>query len=287
MRRKRRYARVLYFALGLFAAYMFFCYQAAKAYVSPMRTVPLTPPWVKEVEIPTAAGEDPTWITMGLAEGKDARVVFVLAHGYGGTRAAWSELMRELPEHGIEAIAPAMPGQDASPDPQVGFSLKESDVIVDAVKWVRQQAKIPPKIVLAGVSMGGSAAWIASEKVPDVDGVITEGAYARFDEAMNRFFDRRMPFGSTVLAPVVFFAKRMTGLEPSKVVPLDSAAKWRKPALVVTGDSDTLIVPEQAKRLADACRATLWTVPGATHAQCYEVAPKEYIAHLVDFAKKL
>jgi hypothetical protein len=278
---------VLWLLLGIVLAYLLFCYQAARGYVSPLRETPLKPVWVVETTIPTAAGANPTWVTPGLAAGKDAKVVFVLAHGYGGTRATWSGLMQELPKRGIEAIAPAMPGQDESPDRQVGFGLKESDVIVDAVKWIRARSKKPPKIVLLGLSMGGAATWIASAKDPTVDGVVTEGAYARFDEAMNQFFNRQFAGGSVVLAPVVTFAKGMTGLEPSSVVPLDAAASWKKPALVIQGASDTLIVGSHAERLAKASGAELWYVTGAAHAECYYVAKDEYLKRLVEFTERL
>lgn len=288
MSRRRRKSRnvvyILAIALGL---YLFVCYSAARSYISPLRVRATKPEWVSEVEIPTAAGPDPTWATPGLAAGKGGPVVFVLAHGYGGSRQTWSDLMRDLPKHGIEAIAPSMPGQDASPDKTVGFSLKESDVILDAVKWVRARYAKPPKVVLMGLSMGGAATWIASAKDPTVDGVITDSAYARFDEAMNQFFERKLRGGSMLFAPVIWMAKGMTGLQPEKVVPLESAAKWKKPALVIQGDADTLIVPSHAERLAKASKAQLWIVPGAEHAQCYDADPTAYLDHLVRFAKNL
>jgi pimeloyl-ACP methyl ester carboxylesterase len=286
MRRKLLWRRLMIYAGGFLILYTLVCYQLARSYLSPLRHVPQAPSWVREVTIPTDAGACPAWATPTLGKGE---IVFVLAHGYGGTREAWADLLQDLPKHGIDAVAPAMPGQDASPDKSVGFGSKESKVIADTVRWVRDQHPgDKPKIILMGVSMGGAASWLATEIVSDVDGVITEGAYAVFDEAMSHWFDHVVPGGSIALRPVVWFAAGMSGLDPSSIRPVDAASKWKgRPALVIQGEEDTLILRTHADRLAKASGAPLWVVPTATHAQCSACAGPEYVERLVAFAKEL
>ena len=94
------------------------------------------PPWVAEVLIPTKHGEDPAWVTPEFAT-KPKSVVFVLVHGYGGSRDTWAEEMRNFPKEGWSAVAPCMPGQDASPEPEVGFGKREAETVLDTVRWVR------------------------------------------------------------------------------------------------------------------------------------------------------
>src|SRR5471030_2753965 len=165
--------------------YGLMCAWLAHAYLHPSRpkTV-LRPTSLKEVFIPSSKGTVPSWATPALAAGRGKPIVFVLAHGYGGDRSFWTSQMLDLKAKGFESVAPSMPGQDASPDETVGFGPSEAKVVLDTVKWVRGQYKMPPKIVLWGVSMGGAAVWLASEQDPTVDAVISEGAYSRFDEAM-------------------------------------------------------------------------------------------------------
>ena len=198
--------------------YFGLCLMLANAYLKPARSVPKTPEKLSDVSIQTAAGADPAWATPALAEHKPVgNVVFVMAHGYGGTRAAWRGVIEKVRDAGFEAVAPCMPGQDASPDKTVGFGLKEAKVIVDTVRWARSQypTSRPPKIILLGVSMGGAASWLASEQIPnEVDAVITEGAYARFDQTIDRWFDSFLPHGSSILSPVIFFARRIGGVDP-------------------------------------------------------------------------
>ena len=247
----------------------------------------MTPVWVKEVQVPSVHGLVPTWASPRLAEGKGGPVVFVMAYGYGGDREYWSDQMQALPRLGYECVAPSMPGQDASPDATVGFGVKEATMVLDTVKWVRSQYKKPPKIVLWGLSMGGAAVWLASEQDPTVDAVVSEGAYSRFDEAMNNWLNRKIPGASVFLRPMILMASAEAKLDPAKIVPLHSAEKWKKPALVVQGADDKLIPRHQAEELSQAANCALWLVPGAAHAECYTVARKEFLERVVKLTKEL
>lgn len=271
---------------ALVAVYLWICFALARNYVHPSRTVPEKPPWLKDVNVDTRFGPTPAWSTAGLADGHPSKLIFVMAHGYGGTRATWTDRIEALSKKGYDCLALALPGQDVSPVKDVGFGITESQVIADAVKWVRSRSNGKSKVVVIGVSMGGAASWLASEQDPTIDGVITEGAYARFDEAMKNFFECKVRGGSTIFAPVITFARWMTGIDPAKVRPVDAAAKWRgKPALVIQGSADSLMTPDQAKDLAEAAGCQEWIVNGAEHAQCYDADPHGYIDHICRFAQ--
>lgn len=275
---------LLLFGLG----YLGLCYYLARVYLSPLRTAVVMPSGLESAAVPTSAGPTPAWATPALAAGKPREVVFILAHGYGGSRQDWDGLMQALDKRGIDAVAPAMPGQDASPDATVGFGAKEAKVIVETAQWVRQ-ARPDAKIVFAGISMGGSAAWLASELDPSAAGVVSEGAFARFDEAMRFWFDRKAPGASVYLAPVIWFARGSSGLNPSSIVPMDAAAKWKgRPALVIHGTEDRLILPPHAGRLASASGAELWMIDDARHAQGIPTAGVDaYADRLAAFARRL
>ena len=283
-RPKNRWRRLGIALAEWFVVYVLLCTYVAYKYVHPSRESSMTPNWVSEVTIPGSKADIPSWASPRLAAKQGKPVVFVLAYGYGGTRESWADVMSLLPKNGFECVAPCMPGQEASKEKTVTFGYEEARTILDTVKWVRAQYKKPPKIILYGVSMGGAASWIASEEDPTVDAVVTEGAYAKFDEAMDNWLSRKMPGSPFYLKPMVWIASAMAGIHPSEIVPETSAAKWKKPALVIQGGEDKLIPMAHAQRLSQAAHCPLWVVPGAEHAQCFSVDRKEYMKHLVDIA---
>lgn len=271
------------FLLGLFLAYVAFCFQAANAYLHPWRETYPAPEGVRETKV----GDTPVWASPGLADGHPSEVVFVLAHGYGGTRATWNGLLKDLRKAGIDAVAPAMPGQDASPDKTVGFGKKEARTIVECARWCR--AKGAKRVVGLGISLGGAATWLASAEDPKaLDGVISDASFALFSEAMDRTFSYRLPMGGVILRPVVWIAKSMSGIDPSSIRPIDSAAAWKgRPALVIQGTADRLIVPSNGERLAEAAGCSIWRVKGADHAQDYSTDPEGYARRVIEFAHRL
>ncbi len=277
---------MIYFLLGLIAAYFAGCFFLAKQYLSPPRVVYERPAGVSEVAL---ADKTPVWVSPGLEKGGSrAKVVFVMVHGYQGCRATWSDLLPLLMREGYEVVVPAMPAHDTNPDPTCGFGIKESEVVLETVEWARSRFEKPPKVILVGISMGGAAVWMASEKDPSVDAVVTEGSFAILDETANRWFDRTLPGGHVIMVPVVWMAKKMSGVDPSTVRPIDAAEKWKgRPSLIIQAAEDQLMPRNYAERLAKAAGCPLWVVPGATHAQCKVVALPEYEHRLTEIARTL
>jgi pimeloyl-ACP methyl ester carboxylesterase len=195
--------------------------------------------------------------------------------------------MRQLDHFGHDSIAIAMPGQDGSPLNQVGFGKPESHVIVDAVKWLRECCP-NRKVIVVGISMGGAAAWLATQEDPHINGIVTDCAFANFTEAMNGFFDCKVPGGHIIFAPVILIARGISGIDPASIRPLDAALHWRgKPALVIQGNADTLVTPSHGLRLSQAAQCPLWMVPNANHAQAYATDPEGYVQRLISLAKQI
>ncbi|MBN9501993.1 MAG: alpha/beta fold hydrolase [Armatimonadetes bacterium] len=281
MRRKRRWRKVTYFLVGLFVAYWVGCYYLAVKYVRPGTVNESGPP-----DTLRSIGNPIVWATPGLAEGVGSKPVFVVVHGYRGSQSGWAKVADSLSKRGFEVVVPALPGHDSRTDETSGFGRKESQVVVDCVAWARKQSVKPPKVYLLGVSMGGAACWLASEKDPTVDGVVTEGCFARLDEATRDWFDRKAPGSSVYLRPVIWFASWMSGVDPKTVNPVEAAAAWKgKPSLIIHGEDDQLFPTSNGRTLAGASGGELWIVPGAKHAECSNVAFDEYLNRLVAFTK--
>jgi pimeloyl-ACP methyl ester carboxylesterase len=274
------------FLLGFLVVYLLICLSLARGYICPIRLNSDRPSELMDITFPAKGGTiEVAWCTKGFASKDLSDVVFVFAHGYGGGRWSFAAAMVELQKLGIDAIAPAMPGQDSSPRKRVGFGVSEAELLVEAADFIRT-TKPEVAIIYAGVSMGGAAAWLASERDPKAQGVFSEGAYARFDQAVVSWFNGIAPGGSIYLRPVVWFASWMSGIKPSSIVPVQSAAKWKgKPALVIQAELDRLIPLTHAEALAAASGAELWVTPSARHSWCYEADPQGYLQHVIQLVE--
>ena len=281
--RKPLWRRALTFLLILGSGYLLVCIGLAKLYVSPIRTAPPSLSNFKRVLIP---GGEPIWISPGLQSDKStASTLYVMVHGLGGGVGHWSAMGTKLIAKHFDVLLVELPAHGDSPDSCCTFGVKESDVIVEATRWARAKYAKPPKVVLVGVSLGGSSAWLATQKAPELfDAIVTEGAFARLSDVTNQWFDRKMPEGHIIFWPVTFFASEFSGIDASKVNPVDAARQWKKPALVIHCDEDNLMKRSYADDLAHASGAEEWIIPKASHAQGCQVAEAEYERRLLAFA---
>jgi pimeloyl-ACP methyl ester carboxylesterase len=273
----RRWRIAIIVACGLFALYSGVIGVATRLFLSPWRFAVNRPHGVVEVNVASSRGPVPSWAT---SNWRSAKVVFILADGYGGSRQTFAPLMPALAKAGYGAVALSMNGHDASPDPSVGFGTKEAQTVADAVHWLRSERRDNPRVVLLGLSMGGAACWLSTEIEPNVDAVVSESAFADFPSAMNDWFGR-VPGSGLVLAPAVWLVEAETGLDPASIRPVDAARRWRgRPALVISGGSDELMTPHHGVELSQAAGAPLWVVPGAHHALASHEDLPDYMAHL-------
>jgi pimeloyl-ACP methyl ester carboxylesterase len=276
---------VLFLLIGLFGAYIVACWYLAKMYLSPPRErVPSMAAYTRVTDIINP----PNWASPHLVAGKQTGdTLYVMVHGYRGTVAHWKEIGEDLMAKHKDVVLIEMPGHGDSPEDACGFGPKESDAVVTATKWALSRYHKRPKVVLVGVSMGGAAAWLATEKHPELfDAICTEGAYAKLDEAIDGWFDNRLAGGRYSLYPVKAFACRMSGIDPSKINPVEAAKHWRgKPALIVHCENDALMGESHAKRLAEASGGDLWVIENAEHAQGAGDARAEYVTCLLQLAK--
>ena len=259
---------VVYFGV-LPLLYFGLCWYLASGYVKPPRNVAeWMPSSMRAVIIDHEPHDLVAWASRSLATGEPEHdTVVILVHGYGANRDHWP-LLIELLEQRAEIVAPAMHGQDASLAEMVGFGPGEAAEIASAARWARAQYEGDVKVVLFGVSLGGSACWLAAGEHPELfDAVVTEGAFATLESASDEFMKSAFRGGSGLMRPVIWFANIQGGIDPSKVRPVDGAKKWSGPALVIHGTEDAMFGTHNAEKLAAASGADLWLVEGLHHAQ--------------------
>jgi len=265
--------------LALVVAYGGFSVLAANRYLYPPRRIPTIP-----VEL--IAGEivgTPVWVSSGW---ESAAKVVVLAHGYGGTRKAWSEIAPALAAIGYGVVVPAMPGQDESPQKMVGFGPAESDLLVAICRRVRQDNPTT-KLVLMGISLGAAAGWNASTTVRP-DAIIAESAFAILSDGIRGYVNSVVPGGELVLKGAIALARHRSGVDPRAIRPIDAAEKWKGPALLLAASEDKLSPLAVLDEYQEAVpHAEIVIFSGAKHAKCYESDPELYLNAVTEFLNRL
>ncbi|MFN3652681.1 MAG: alpha/beta hydrolase [Armatimonadota bacterium] len=212
----------------------------------------------------------------------------VLCHGHANSRLAVLRLLRPLHRAGFHLVLFDQRSMGISPG-RCSFGFHEQDDTLAALRWLREEAGVE-HLGLYGISMGGACALLAAARAPEVEAVVSDCAFARLDEVVERRFRHlppglRAPFSQGVRCG----AERETGAQSETVNPEEALRQWQpRPLLVIHGDRDSLIPVEHAQRLVAAAGpgAELWVLPGAGHAgqsRWGRADPREYVRRVVGF----
>lgn len=257
-------------SLATFAAYWI-----AQSYLRPATGTPSLPLSAKDELI----GGTPTWVSKNLGESTTA--VLVAVHGYGGHRGTWSELFERLPDQGVAILAPALPGHEANRKPPCTFGDQEKYLVAEVVREARRKAP-HAKIVLLGLSLGGASCWLATDLVGhEVHAVISESAFTQLEPAIERWLSQGGSFGAFLLRPIIGMAQAQSGVRASKVNPIESAGRWKGPALVIHAELDRIAPRSEAERYLRATNGDLWVVPNSSHSQCLRTDPRGYVERIL------
>lgn len=214
------------------------------------------------------------------------KAVFVFVHGLGGNMKHWTDAMSSLAGKGYASITVAMPGHDDSPYERVGFGPLESTVVHDAAREARTRWP-GAKVVLVGVSLGGSACWLAVQRDPTcADGVVSESAFARLEPAVDGWFSRMGSLGQILFAPTRWMATRMADVDPTQVNPVVSAQIFQGPSAILHAENDKVIARSHGEELAKAVGAELQIISGCAHAQGYSSSPGRMEEAMLDVASR-
>ncbi len=239
----------------------------ALAYVSPVRlNSGERLSGFNDASFPGKEYEIPAW------RGGEGDHVFVLVHGYGGTQSYWNPLAAELVKFG-EVVVLATMGQTVSPAKQVGFGDGESEEILAVARVLKGGGKF---VHLVGVSMGGAASWMAAGKEPAlISSVTTESAYARLDWGGEDFLSVSIPGGAKIFRPIVLMAQRRSGVKSAEVRPVDYAAKWKGPSLILHSRDDGMFGARHPEALAEATGNEILWYEKLKHTEiCRDRAPE-------------
>jgi pimeloyl-ACP methyl ester carboxylesterase len=213
-------------------------------------------------------------------EGPDGATDLVLLHGGIGTgRYHWSKQVPALSQR-YRVHLPDLPGHGSTPLPEGGRYDRE--VLVEAVEGLLDE--LGPPVHVAGFSMGGHAAMALAARRPEVYASLTLiGVSHRDHEGLHRWRARFDP--DRLAADYPLWARALSRIH----TPLGGPEAWRDvcrrdssgtlrvdvdlqalavldcPVLLVRGDRDEAIQPEQFADLRRIWDADEFVVPAGGH----------------------
>lgn len=223
-----------------------------------------TPSGVEEVRLRTADGlELGAWFFA--AEGPGGRAVLVF-NGNAGNRSHRAPLAEALRDRGWSVLLFDYRGYGGNPGGPSEEGLGEDAEA--AVAWLAEREGVDPgRIAYFGESLGaGVAANLAAERPPAA-------------------LVLRSPFTSLADVGEVHYPFLPVGMLLWDRFPvLERVRAYDGPVLVIWGDADTIVPPEQSRAVAEAARrSSRVEIPGADHNDTALLHGEELVEAVVGF----
>lgn len=278
--------------LSLGALYLGGCFLVARVSVRPPRVPLFLSPGLLGAPQETVRfeGREGLMLVGWWMDQPSPGVVAVMTHGYCVNRSEPAPVAHWLWRHGAACLMFDFPAHGDSQGREVGFGWKERLDVLAALRIAR--ARYPAaRIVLWGSSLGAAAgAFACAEAEPShrPSAMILDCPYGRLSRAIDGWWKfvggRRL---ARFLVPVAWFSRVLTGLRPRRIdVAAALAACPDVPALVISGARDTILPPDEARRLEAASpSATLVTFEGCHHSEPRYLQPDRYREALETFLR--
>jgi alpha-beta hydrolase superfamily lysophospholipase len=234
---------------------------------------------VEAVAIPSSSGARLAgWFLPGAGRG-----AVLLLHGAKSNRLVLVERMRFLRGAGYSTLAIDFQAHGESTGDRITMGQLESLDARSALKWLRARLPGEPVAVL-GVSMGGSATLIGQPI--EADAVIVESVALDSVAAVSNRLALRFGQLARLFTPFVLGAMRIaSGIDVSKLRPIEGIARLHKPIFVMTGAEDQKTTVAEGRALFAAANPpkSYWEMPGAQHIDLLFAGGHAYRERLLEF----
>jgi len=224
----------------------------------------------------------------------------IMVHGVRTNRAdkgaGLLKLSVELARHGFAVLAFDMRGSGESQPAPLSLGYFEQRDVLGAVDFLRS-GRLPfpelgrPRVITGwGVSLGAATMLLAAAREPAIRAIVSDSAFTDIIPILEREVPKRSHLPQLFTPGALFAARVIYGVDFYAVRPVDVVASIApRPIFFIQGTRDAFIPPSNMGDLATAARAApnanvqTWLVPGATHAQSFNTAGKEYVDRVVAF----
>lgn len=208
--------------------------------------------------------------------------VIILNHGTPGNRMSMISRAAFLFDHGFNVLLFDFQSYGKSQGEISTLGMVESEDILAAISYLHS---LPPtmssKIGVLGLSMGATAAVLAAGRTNDILALVAESCPVDATEVKMDVPSEAAREADKLLVEQVF------GVDITQARPIDVVQKLAGHTAIffVNGDADSITPLAGMQALFDSAGAPKqdWIVPGAQHAQSFDVDPSDYIQRVDAF----
>lgn len=213
----------------------------------------------------------------------------IIVHGFGGTYQDMQQHCNLFYQRDYNILLTENRAHGESEGRCVGFGYVDRQDICGWINFLNQ-SKPNQKIVLFGLSMGGTAVcFTASEKLPsNVVAIISDCAFSNGSKQIDYVLKKYKILGKIAKKHLLSYLKRLYALDILQIDATKSVKNTKIPILYIHGSDDKYVPIENMFELYDSTPANLrekYIVENAGHGQSCAVAGILYEKKIVDFIK--
>ena len=242
----------------------------------------------RDVEFKTADG---VLISGWLLPSRDKHTTIIYSHGLFRSRRELLDRAVKLWRKGYGALLYDARNHGSSGQARTTLGYSERLDVEAAATFIRETAAPRDRLVVFGVSMGGTAGLLAAAEKQEIEAVISDSSFLSFDDTVTHhvklfFHLPRFPIGNEI----EFFIERRGRFDGDKLNSLEAVKQiGQRPILFIAGRSDRRMPPEIAGKLYEASsspKRDLLVVDGEEtkiHGHAYSAAPELYLERVSTF----
>jgi dipeptidyl aminopeptidase/acylaminoacyl peptidase len=224
--------------------------------------------------------------------GRDGSPALLLCHGYYRSLAEPFSVGCELNRLGYHVLLFDFRGCGLSAGRFTTLGYREAADVLGAVDYLHSRLGEAPLGVL-GISMGAVAALRAAPDCPAIAAIVADSAYADLEDTIRHKMREilRLPILVRLGWASIRVGERLSDGNVAAVRAVDAVASAKggpRPLLLIHGERDDYLPPDNAQRLFQAAREPkeLWLAPGSGHAMARLDHRREYVERVHAFFQR-
>jgi len=221
------------------------------------------------------------------------RRAVVVVHGKGSDRQGEAgghtlDIAARLVHDGHPVLLFDLRGSGRSDGERFTLGAQEVRDVEGAIDYLASCGLADSGVDLLGFSMGASTSLLLAPSEPRVRAIAEDSGYADLGAILDDLAPKASGLPGFFTPGMVLLARPLVGVDAYAIRPIDGVptlAARGIPLMVVHGEADSTVPPDNGHRLAAAYGhgASTYFVPGAGHVRSYENDPNQYLARLTAF----